>query len=61
MRDELGQVRNLQSVIHLDKRALCLFEEAEDDSFRELALFVLVVHLENLVKGALIDEITEVD
>ena len=51
---------HLQCVLHLDEGLLGLLEEAEDDGAAELAIILVVVHLEDLLKGQGIDAITQI-
>jgi hypothetical protein len=46
-----GQGWRLHAGIHLDKGALGLGEEVVDDALAELALVLVLVHFENLLKG----------
>lgn len=50
-----GTGQNAQVGVHLDKGALSLGEEVVDDAFGELALGLVLVHLEDLLKGRGVD------
>ena len=47
-------------LIHLVERAVGLLEEVEDDAPAELSLVLIVVHLEDLLKGCDIDVVAKV-
>ncbi len=44
-----------QLLVHLLEGLVCLAEEVIDDAFAELALDLVLVHLENLLKGGWVD------
>ncbi|KAL8966602.1 MAG: hypothetical protein Q9183_003295, partial [Haloplaca sp. 2 TL-2023] len=48
------------TTIHVSESVLSLLEEAQDDAFGELALFVFLIHLEDLIKRHLINVVAEV-
>ena len=44
-----------QLLVHLLEGLVCLAEEIVDDAFAKLALFLVLVHLEDLLKGGRVD------
>lgn len=54
------QLPHLQCVLHLDEGLLSLLEESEDNGATELAIVLIIVHLENLLKGQGIDAVAQV-
>jgi hypothetical protein len=44
-----------QTRVHLGECAVCLAEEVEDDALAELAVDLVLVHLQDLLKGRRVD------
>jgi hypothetical protein len=55
-----GQGACLQGVVHLGEGLLGLLEEAKDDGPAELALVLVVVHLQDLLEGHGVDAVAQV-
>lgn len=51
---------NLQSIVHLGEGLLGLLKEAKDDRAAELALILVVVHLQDLLEGHGINAVAQV-
>lgn len=51
---------NAQVIVHLVERAVGLLEEVEDDALAELSLLLVIVHLEDLLKGCDIDSVAKI-
>ena len=52
--------RDLQSLIHADKCRFGLVKESKYDTLREVALILVVIHLEYLLEGRNVDAVAEV-
>jgi len=52
--------QNVQGVLHLDKGLLGLLKEAKDNGLAELALILVVIHLQDLFEGEGIDAVAEI-
>ena len=57
MQVQMQEAGDAQVCIHLDEGALGLGEEVVDDALGELALSLVLVHLEDLLEGRLVDGI----
>jgi hypothetical protein len=51
---------NLQTHFHLFKGGLGLLKKPVNDTFRELAFFFIIIHLQDLFKRYLVDEVCEI-
>jgi len=51
---------HVHGVLHLDKGLLGLLKEAKDNGLAEFALLLVVVHLQDLLKGQGIDTVAEI-
>lgn len=51
---------DVQGIFHLDKGLLGLLKETKDNRLAELAAVLLVVHLQDLIKGAGINAVTKI-
>jgi hypothetical protein len=52
-----GRWAHLQTRLHLDECAVRLAEEVENDAFAEFAFGLVLVHLEDLLKGGRVDAV----